>query len=144
LIISKVTGSDINLLNNYLNNQPLTKQGRTLAFQQIVFSFVVVLILALITYFIWGLSYTLSVLTGGCIGIIPNIIFALKAFKYAGAKSSRLVVESFFSGVKLKMFITALLFALAFKFLIIIPSAFFGTFCLIMVLPLLTPFFIKS
>jgi ATP synthase protein I len=134
----------VSFLNNYLNKKPLTQDGRIFAYQQIIFSIAIVLILALISYFIWGLSYTLSVLTGGSIGIIPNIVFALKAFKYAGAKSSRLVVESFFSGVKLKMFISALLFALAFRFLTIIPSAFFGTFCLIMALPLLTPFFIKK
>jgi ATP synthase protein I len=134
----------VSFLNNYLNKKPLIQEGRTFAYQQIVLSTVFVLILALLSYFIWGLSHSLSVLAGGGIAIIPNIVFALKAFKYAGAKSSRLVVESFFSGVKLKMFITALLFALAFKFFIIIPSAFFGTFCLMMALPLLTPFFTKG
>ena len=124
-------------------NNALVKPGRKFAYQQIGFSIIVVFTCALITYCIWGLSYAYSVLLGGAIGIIPNFIFAYKAFKYAGATSSKLVVESFFSGVKLKMAATALLFGLTFKFLVIIPLPFFGMFCLIMVIPLLTPFFMK-
>ncbi|NQY33892.1 MAG: ATP synthase subunit I [Alteromonadaceae bacterium] len=124
-------------------NNALVKPGRKFAYQQIGFSILVVFICAFITYLFWGLSYTYSVLSGGAIGIIPNFILAYKAFKYAGATSSKLVVESFFSGVKLKMAATALLFGLAFKFIVIIPLPFFGMFCLIMVMPLLTPFFLK-
>ncbi|NQY63046.1 MAG: ATP synthase subunit I, partial [Alteromonadaceae bacterium] len=111
----------------------LVKPGRKFAYQQIGFSLFVVFTCVLVTYFMWGLSYAYSVLTGGAIGIIPNFIFAYKAFIYAGAKSSKLVVESFFSGVKLKMAATVLLFGLAFKFIVIIPLPFFGMFCLIMV-----------
>jgi ATP synthase protein I len=83
-------------------------------------------------------------LAAGLVTIIPNSVFALKAFKYAGAKSSKLVVESFFSGVKLKMVLTALLFVLAFKFFVLLPIPFFSMFCLIMALPLVTPFYIKQ
>jgi len=137
----------VNILNYFVNrnNQKntLTKAGRKIAYQQIGLSIVVVLSCTVITYFCWGLSHAQSALAGGVIGIIPNCIFAYKAFKYAGAKSSKLVIESFFSGVKIKMIVTALLFALAFKFLVILPLSFFGMFCLVMALPLLTPFFIK-
>jgi len=125
------------------SNNPLTRPGRKFAYQQISFSICIVSACAMVTYFLWGWSHTQSVLAGGMIGIVPNVIFALKAFKYAGAKSSKLVVESFFSGVKLKMVVTALLFALAFKFLLILPLPFFGMFCLVMALPLLTPFLFK-
>ncbi len=121
----------------------LAKPGRIFAYKQIGISVIIVLVCALVTYFVWGLSTAQSVITGGVIGIIPNFVFAYKAFKFAGAKSSKLVVESFFSGVKLKMVLTALLFALAFKFLIILPIPFFTMFCLVMALPLLTPFLFK-
>ena len=128
-------------------SNPLVKPGRKFAYQQIGISIFIVLVCSLITYFIWGLAIAISTLVGGAIGIIPNIVFAYKAFKYAGAKSSRLVVESFFSGVKIKMIVMALLFALAFKFLIpfvlFMPLPFFGMFCLVMALPLFTPFFLK-
>ena len=75
----------------------LTLAGRKLAWQQNIFAIKVVLLCSLVTYFYWGLSYAQSTLAAGVVTIIPNIVFALKAFKYAGAKSSKLVVESFFS-----------------------------------------------
>lgn len=122
----------------------LTIAGRRLAWQQNTLAISLVLLCSLISYFIWGLDYAKSILTAGVVTIIPNIVFALKAFKYAGAKSSKLVVESFFSGVKLKMVLTALLFVLAFKFLVLLPIPFFSMFCTIMALPLVTPIFIKQ
>lgn len=122
----------------------LTLAGRRLAWQQNRLAIVVVLFCSLVTYFIWGFSYAQSTLVAGVVTIIPNIVFALKAFRYAGAKSSKLVVESFFSGVKIKMVLTALLFALAFKFLVLLPIPFFSMFCLVMALPLLTPFIFKQ
>lgn len=122
----------------------LTSAGRKLAWQQNVLAISVVLLCSLISYFVWGLVHAQSMLAAGVVTIIPNIVFALKAFKYAGAKSSKLVVESFFSGVKLKMVLTALLFVLAFKFLVLLPIPFFSMFCLIMALPLVTPLIIKK
>jgi len=122
----------------------LTVAGRKLAWQQNVLAISVVLFCSLLTYFIWGILHAHSVLAAGVVTIIPNIVFALKAFQYAGAKSSKLVVESFFSGVKLKMVLTALLFALAFKFLVLLPIPFFSMFCLVMALPLLTPLIFKQ
>jgi len=124
-------------------NNKLTNAGRKLALQQNGLAIFIVLFCSLITYFCWGLLHAKSTLVAGVVTIIPNIVFALKAFKYAGAKSSKLVVESFFSGVKLKMVLTALLFALAFKFLVLLPIPFFIMFSLVMALPLLTPFVFK-
>jgi ATP synthase protein I len=122
----------------------LVKPGRLFAFKQSALIVFIVLVSSLLTYFIWGLSYAQSAFIGGLIAVIPNILFAYKAFKYAGAKSSKKVVESFFSGVKLKMGLTALLLALAFKFLVLIPLPFFAMFCLVMALPLITTFVVKQ
>tara|TARA_R110001583_G_scaffold51983_3_gene161709 strand:- start:1065 stop:1448 length:384 start_codon:yes stop_codon:yes gene_type:complete len=122
----------------------LTLAGRKLAWQQNTFAISVVILCSLVTYFIWGLAHVQSTLAAGVVTIVPNIVFALKAFKYAGAKSSKLVVESFFSGVKLKMVLTALLFALAFKFLVLLPIPFFIMFCIVMVMPLIAPLFLKA
>ncbi|REL29057.1 F0F1 ATP synthase assembly protein I [Thalassotalea euphylliae] len=94
-------------------------------------------------YFNWGLSHALSALAGGCIGIIPNFVFALYAFRYAGASANRKVMDAFFRGAKIKLGLTAILFALAFKFLVIIPVPFFGAFCLAVFSSLLTPMFLK-
>tara|TARA_B110000881_G_scaffold149680_1_gene132714 strand:- start:124 stop:540 length:417 start_codon:yes stop_codon:yes gene_type:complete len=123
---------------------PLAVAGRKIAIKQTAFSMVVVLICCLVTYMNMGLEGAFSSFIGGGIAIIPNMYFAYKAFKYAGASASRKVIDSFFSGVKMKMGITALLFSLAFKFLIILPLPFFGTFCIVMALPLISPFFVNS
>ena len=125
-------------------NNRLTQKGRKLALTQILFSISIVIMLTLIINFAWGYAYAKSALAGGVVAIIPNIVFALKAFKYAGAQSSKKVVESFFSGVKLKMVLTALLFALAFKFLVLLPVPFFVMFCIVMVMPLISPLLLKK
>lgn len=124
-------------------NNELTKVGKRFAFKQIIAMLVAVIVLAFVVYFNWGIEYAKSALAGGAVTIIPNIFFALKAFRYAGARSSEKVMESFYSGEKMKIVLTALLFALAFKFLAILPVPFFTSFCLVVAMPLLTPFFIK-
>ena len=125
-------------------NNKLTKTGRKIALLQILFTMYMVLMITLIIYIFWDTSHAISGFIGGIVAIVPNIVFALKAFQYAGAQSSKKVVESFFSGVKLKMVLTALLFALAFKFLVLLPIPFFVMFCLVMVMPLISPLFLKK
>ncbi|GHE96230.1 ATP synthase subunit I [Thalassotalea profundi] len=120
-------------------NNKLATVGRKIALTQILFTTVLMLLITLMVYFIWGANYAKSAFVGGIIAIIPNIIFAFKAFKYAGAQSARKVMESFYSGVKIKMLYTALLFALAFKFLVITPVALLSTYCVVVFLPLLLP-----
>ena len=122
----------------------LTKAGRKVARAQILFTIALMLITTVIIYFIWGISHAKSALLGGAVVIIPNMIFAFKAFKYAGAQSAEKVVESFNSGVKLKMLYTALLFALVFKFMVIVPSAFLSTYCVVVFFPLLQPLFLTK
>jgi ATP synthase protein I len=125
-------------------NNRLTKVGRKIALAQILFSIGIVLLGTIIIYFIWSATHAKSAFSGGVVAIVPNIFFALKAFRYAGAQSSKKVVESFFSGVKFKMVLTALLFALAFKFLVLLPIPFFVMFCMVMFMPLISPLFLKK
>jgi ATP synthase protein I len=132
------------LLVSFLIKNDLAKPGLKIAFKQILVSFIAVISITTSIYIIWDLNSAKSALIGGFIGIIPNVIFALKAFRYAGARSARKVVDSFFSGVKIKMVLTAILFSLAFKFLVIQPLPLFGMFCLVMVMPLLQPIINKK
>ena len=125
-------------------NNRLIKKGRKLALTQILFTIIVVVFVTIFIYIYWNFNYAKSAFVGGLVAVIPNIVFALKAFKYAGAQSSKKVIDSFFSGVKLKMVLTALLFALAFKFLVLLPVPFFVMFCVVMVVPLIAPIFLKS
>ena len=122
----------------------ITAAGRKFAWQQIAFMVAVVLFLTLIIFFLWGWTIAKSALIGGFIAIIPNMLFAYKAFKYAGAQASRKVIDSFFSGVKLKMGLTALLLALTFKFIVFVPMPFFAMFSLVLVLPAVTPHLFKN
>ena len=117
----------------------LTEVGRKFAFQQNIFMLSFVMLFTVIIYFIWGLLAAKSAAYGGIIAIIPNVLFAYKAFKYAGAQASKEVVNSFFSGVKLKMALMALLLAIAFKFLVFMPVPFFVIFSLVLVIPAVTP-----
>ena len=122
----------------------LTEAGQKFARQQNFFISGVVSFSTVIIYFIWGWMSAKSAMIGGIIVIIPNMLFAYKAFKYAGAQASKKVVESFFSGVKLKMALTALLLALAFKFLVLLAMPFFVMFSLVLVLPAVTPCIFKN
>ncbi len=122
----------------------LAKPGRKFAYQQSALIAFIVVFISLIVNFVWGYEPAKSAALGGLIGIIPNILFAYKAFRFAGARASKQVVESLFSGVKLKMVLTAFLFALAFNFVELLPLPFFGMFCLVMALPIITPFIIKQ
>jgi ATP synthase protein I len=131
------------LVNLFLKNE-LAKPGLKIAFKQLLTTLFVVIICTVIILIVWGESFAISALLGGFIGIIPNVIFAFKAFKYVGARSAEKVVESFFSGIKIKMVLTAILFSLVFKFLVIQPLPFFGMFCLVMVLPLLHPIIFRK
>jgi ATP synthase protein I len=125
-------------------NNRLAKAGRKIALLQNVFTFALVLLITSIIFIIWGAPHAKSALVGGMVAIVPNIVFAFKAFKYVGAQSSKKVVESFFSGVKVKMVIMVVLFALSFKFLVLLPIPFFAMFCLVMIMPLITPLFFKK
>ncbi|TRX58126.1 F0F1 ATP synthase assembly protein I [Thalassomonas sp. M1454] len=116
----------------------LTKPGKKYANLQLIMQLVVTLLSFVTVYFCWGFTASQSALAGGAVSIIPNIIFAQKAFKFAGASAAKQVVDSFNKGVKIKMILTAILFVLCFKFLVLTPIVFFTTYSLTMVAPWLT------
>jgi ATP synthase protein I len=122
----------------------LTATGRKFALQQNIFIIGFISLSTIVTYFIWGWMTAKSVMMGGTVVIGPNMLFAYKAFKYAGAQSSRKVVDSFFSGVKLKMALMAILLALAFKFLVFMPMPFFAMFSLVLLLPTITAYLFEN
>jgi ATP synthase protein I len=126
-----------------MTNQ-LTKPGKLFAYKQSALITFIVFMSTLVIYFVCGFNQAKSAALGGAIGIVPNLLFAYKAFKYAGARSSRQVVDSFFSGVKLKMALMVMLLSMCLKFVELNPLPFFSTFCLVMAMPLITPFIIKQ
>ncbi len=121
----------------------LVAAGNKLIKQQFLLALLVAFICVIITYFIWGTMHAYSALLGAAIAIIPNIIFGKKAFKYSGARQSQQVVDAFYQGEKLKIVITAVLFALTFRFFPIVPVPLFSVFSLVVIMSLLTPVLFK-
>lgn len=129
-------------MSTRLNNNLVTA-GKKLTKQQFLLAMIMAFFCVIITYIIWGKTYAFSALLGAIIAIIPNIIFGKKAFKYSGARQSQQVVDSFYQGEKLKIVITAILFALTFRFFSIVPLPLFSVFSLVVIVSLLTPVLFK-
>ena len=121
----------------------LTKPGRIFAYSQSALITAITLVISLFIFIFCGYESAKSAILGSLIGIIPNLVFAYKAFQFAGATNSKKVVEAFFGGVKLKMVSMAFILGLTLKFIDIIPLPFFSMFILVMALPLITPFIIN-
>lgn len=56
----------------------------------------------------------MSALLGGLIAWLPNTYFALRAFRYRGARAAQKIVRSFYAGAFGKMILTMALFAIVF------------------------------
>jgi len=125
-----------------LNNN-LVAAGKKLIKQQFIWTLLVSLFCIIITYLVWGTTYAYSAMLGALIAIIPNLIFGKKAFKYSGARQSQQVVDSFYQGEKIKILLTAILFALTFRFFSIVPVPLFSVFSLVVIMSLLTPVLFK-
>jgi len=65
-------------------------------------------------WLIGGELAALSALLGGFIAWLPNMYFALRAFRYRGARAAHKIVRSFYAGAFGKMILTMALFAIVF------------------------------
>ncbi|MCW3147755.1 F0F1 ATP synthase subunit I [Stutzerimonas stutzeri] len=74
----------------------------------------VVLLAAVLSGVFFGIVAGYSALLGGLIAWLANLYFAYKAFRYFGARSTRAIVQSFWSGEMGKQILAAALFALVF------------------------------
>jgi ATP synthase protein I len=96
---------------------------------------------AVLVFVIWGAFAAQSALFGGVVATLPNLVFALYAFRYAGARQAKLVYTSFKRGNGLKFLLTILLFTLVFKFSQVMALPFFACFILVMFANWLAPIF---
>jgi len=96
---------------NIRNNTPL---HRLPIFHVIRVQALMTLVVALACGGLWGSVAGYSGLLGGLIALLANVFFAYKAFRYFGARSSKAIVQSFWSGEMGKQILTAALFALVF------------------------------
>ncbi|WP_339724098.1 ATP synthase subunit I [uncultured Paraglaciecola sp.] len=93
----------------------LAQEGRQLAKKVLFYQSLIAVVLAFIFTFYYGKNSGISALYGGLICVLPGMIFAFLAFRYAGANQNKLVVRSFNKGSKLKFIFTIVLFVLVYK-----------------------------
>ena len=70
----------------------------------------------------------------GCFAcLIPSAYFAFRAFRYSGARSVMLILQSFYHGQAMKLVMTAVIFALIFIYMKPLNvTALFGGFVLVL------------
>jgi ATP synthase protein I len=83
-------------------------------YKVIVTQFVATVIAALGAFALLDGVTGYSVFLGGMVSTLPNAYFAIKAFRYSGARQMPQVLKSFYAGESGKMIITAVMFALVF------------------------------
>lgn len=93
----------------------LAQEGRQLARKVLFYQSLIAIFLAFILFLLLGKYSGISALYGGLICVIPGMVFAFLAFRYAGASQNKLVVRSFNKGSKLKFIITIVLFVMVYK-----------------------------
>lgn len=93
----------------------LTKRGRQLAGKVIFFQVIIAIIASTIFAVFLDKNSGISAVYGALACLLPAIVFAHLAFKYAGASRNQLVIRSFNKGSKLKFFLTILLFVMAYQ-----------------------------
>ncbi|MFC3608131.1 F0F1 ATP synthase subunit I [Stutzerimonas tarimensis] len=96
---------------NIRNRTPLHRQP---VFRVLQMQLLVTLITAIVCASVFGIVAGYSGLIGGLIAFTANLYFALKAFRYFGARSAGAIVRSLWSGEMGKQILTAVLFALVF------------------------------
>ncbi|OED39108.1 hypothetical protein AB833_16325 [Chromatiales bacterium (ex Bugula neritina AB1)] len=100
--------------------------------------FVALLVPAVLLPF--GTNAALSASAGCIASLVPNLYFAFRAFRYSGARSAQKILRSFYAGEAVKLVLTALIFALCFKYLKTLNvAALFGGFIMVQMAIWLTP-----
>lgn len=85
-----------------------------------------------------------SALLGGLVYLIPNAYFAIKLFKYQGARAARQIVNSFYKGEALKIGLSVFLFTAVFIWCKITPLAFFSSYVLVLMTHWFAPWIIVN
>ncbi|OGT47163.1 MAG: hypothetical protein A3E83_05245 [Gammaproteobacteria bacterium RIFCSPHIGHO2_12_FULL_41_20] len=90
----------------------LTSLVKGEAYRIVYWQLAMVVILAVVSLLITGLQNGLSVLAGGVVYVLPNIVFVWRVFNYVGARQVERFIFAFFIGEMAKLIISAVLFIL--------------------------------
>lgn len=119
----------------------LAKPLRTKALKFIYLQGVVALVSALVVWLGWGVLAGKSALIGGFVALLPNFVYTLYAFRFAGARQVQQVYSSIKRGAGLKYLLTILLFALVLKSSTVVLLPFFSVYVLVMTVSWFAPIF---
>ncbi|WP_026376051.1 ATP synthase subunit I [Aestuariibacter salexigens] len=108
----------------------LAENGRILARKVLLWQAAFGVLGTLVVVLTEGTAVTVSAISGVIISVFPNLVFAHFAFRYAGASQNQMVAKSFGQGAKLKLFLTIILFVVAFKGLNVQAIPLFVTFAI--------------
>lgn len=122
----------------------LAKKSQKSGLNLLAFQLLFVLLMALILTVFFSVKSGYSGLAGGITFLLPNCIFVLMAFTYAGASKSRLIVRNFFAGEAIKLFLTVILLAVFLKYASLSFAAFYISFALLVTSQWLAPFFFND
>ena len=103
----------------------------------------ITVLFAAIALLLSSTTAAMSALLGGMVSIVPTAYFAIKLFRYQGARAARQIVNSFYKGEALKLILTIVLFALVFKFFNIIPLVFFATYIVVQMMFWFAPLIVR-
>lgn len=100
----------------------------------------VILVIVSLAFLIRSQVAGYSALLGGLIFLVPHGYFALKAFRYSGARSAKKIMSSFYQGEAGKLILCAIFFTMVFKWIQPLDiAALFLTFAIMLVTNWLTP-----
>ena len=120
----------------------LTHHGRTVAKRLIAYQVLVAVVVSL-GFLAKDFNAAYSSLLGGLICIIPNMIFALYATRFGGARAAKQIARSFYLGETLKFVLTVVLFTVTFKFLTISVGPLFICYVLTLMVFWFSPLLLK-
>ena len=93
----------------------LAQEGRQLATKVLFYQSLIAVLLTIFFTLYSGKYSGISAFYGGLVCLLPGMVFAFLAFRFAGASQNRLVVRSFNKGSKLKFIFTIVLFVVVYK-----------------------------
>lgn len=91
-----------------------------------------IVVLCTLVALLFGATSALSALLGGMAAILPNIVFAVFAFRVVGASKNQLVYKNFKTGSKLKLILTIVIFVFIYRWPDVQAGPLFMTFVIAM------------
>jgi len=88
--------------------------GKKIAKKGLVLQLACSAVLVSLATLLFGAFIGASVALGAITSILPNAVFSFFAFRFSGARQSRMVEHSFSQGLRIKLALTCGLFAVAF------------------------------